>query len=263
MIDPTFFHQRHQQGAGLLDGTQASLSARPGVRMAGNGCVGADHQDLPRFRRGGSLVSSSLNHAQHRHLGGFANLFQGQRAGCIAGDDQKLRTLVEQKASARKRIAHNGGAGFRPIRQPRRVAQVQKLRSWQQRQQRPQHGQPSKPGVEYADLHRCFTPGASEARYTRVRSAWPASVSRCWPSTRKRTCAIWGKLACSVPIIESRVSVSGSIPEGWASTNDPLRSTTATVPGTTWLASRGRVMKNISFTPLFVAIGCLEFGFAY
>ena len=50
-------------------------------------------------------------------------------------------------------------------------------------------------------------------------------------------------------MMDSRVSVSGSIPDGCASTNEPLKSTTARVPAETWFASCGRLMKNISFTP--------------
>ena len=123
----------------------------------------------PVFERAARLVGSGLDHAQHRHRRRRMNFSQGERARRIAGDHQKIRALVEQKAGARERIAHDGRAGFRPIGQPRRVAQVEKLRLRKQRQQRAQHGQAAETGIEYANLqtaasHRCFTPGESEAR---------------------------------------------------------------------------------------------------
>src|SRR5208337_4727924 len=68
---------------------------------------------------------------------------------------------------------------------------------------------------------------ASAARYVRVRSACPASVSLGRPSTRKRTSATRGRLACSVAQIESTVSVSVSSPDGWLAAKAPVRFTTA------------------------------------
>src|SRR6185437_4094062 len=125
---------------------------------------------------------------------------------------------------------------LRSVRQTRRIPQKRVARIGNVPQQRAQHRQPAKARIENPNVWRLpgnrhgfvtSAPAAPEVRYVLVKSACPASDSLTCPSTRKRTSVTRGRLACSVSLIDSTVSVSVSRPDGWLAAKLPLRLITA------------------------------------
>jgi hypothetical protein len=149
MVDPALFHQRHQQRTSLLNRPQPLRPASRGIRMAGTvASVAITSTSFVAELAAAAAAPGSITPSTGTGTAS-SNRIQRQRARRIAGNHQELRALLfHQKLRALRRIPRNRPPRFRPIRQPRRIAQKDKSRPRHPLQQRLQHRQPAKAGVK-------------------------------------------------------------------------------------------------------------------
>ena len=139
------------------------------VGMAAYRGIGADDQNVARAGAVLRFVDPGIDDAQDGQRRRRPDLVQGQGAGGVAGDDQEFRPLVDQKTGAAEGIARDRRLGFRSVREPRGIPQIEIVERWEALQQGPQYREAAEAGIEDSYfrpccIHRCFVPGDSEAR---------------------------------------------------------------------------------------------------
>ncbi len=153
MVRPAFFDQGNEERAGFLERAKAVGVACCGVSVAMHGGVSGDDEDVARFRRAVSGFGSRLNHADDRNGGdGLFDVFEGEGAGGIAGDDEVVGALLfNEEARALGGVAGDGAAGFGSVREAGGVSDegVASLRGTVD--ERAQNGESAEAGVEDAD----------------------------------------------------------------------------------------------------------------
>jgi hypothetical protein len=82
---------------------------------------------------------------------GALDVFKGKSGGGVAGDDEKVGTLLVEKLCAGDGVACDGFAGLGAIRKPGGIAEVDVVSAGDQGQQGAEDGEAAEAGVEDAD----------------------------------------------------------------------------------------------------------------
>src|SRR5205823_5821285 len=156
VIEPAFFHERHEQwaGPGVHAGIRSNRGDGPLVGAARNRARGPDHADRPRPGRLHRGARTGLDDADERH--GRARLQVIERLGGdgVAGDDQGLYAALQQVGEDLRRVAAHGVRGLRAVGHARGVAEINDRLAWEALEQGARHGEPSDAGVEHAERRR-------------------------------------------------------------------------------------------------------------
>ena len=113
VVDPTFFYQGDEEGAGFLGCGQAEGGQGVEVGVGLDGRRGGQDENVGRgvFECGG--LGSGLDYAEDRDgSGGGFDLGESEGGGGVAGDDEDVGTLIEEEAGAGDGVAGDGLAGF-------------------------------------------------------------------------------------------------------------------------------------------------------
>ena len=94
-----------------------------------------------------------------RHVGERG---QAVRGDGVAGHDQQLDPVGREVARREQRVARHDLARPRPVRNPRRISEVDGVFVRQPADQRTQNGEPAHPAVEHADGRFSVSPHAAQ-----------------------------------------------------------------------------------------------------
>ena len=190
-------------------------------------------------------------------MGDGLDVVEGEGGGGVAGDDEEFGALIEEEAGAGDGVAGDGLVRLGAVGETGGVAEVDVVGVGDEREESAEDGEAAEAGVEDADGGGWFSDGHGCAASSRgcVWVWW-------WCRWRGRTRArlgvagegvvglavdeeadlgdVWGSAAWRVPMMDWRVRSSTTMPEGWLSTKEPRRLTTAMrpLPGSVGLERR-------------------------
>lgn len=129
VVDPAFFNEWNEQGAGLLNGAEISFGTGGGVSVAFDGGGGGDDHDIAGAGVGLGGVGSCFDDAEDGHGDGGADIVECERRSGVAGDDEEFGALVEEEFGGGDSVAGDGFTGFCAVGQARGVAEVEEFGS--------------------------------------------------------------------------------------------------------------------------------------
>ena len=139
--------------------------------------VGRDYQHVSAARCGARGRRSGLDHSEDRHGNRRLDCIEGQGAGGVAGDYQKLGALfAHQELRALDGIAGDGAPRLGAVGQAGGVAEKGKPRVGKTANQGAQHREAAEAGVEDAD-GGCGGRGGAHGWGTSVETASVAAAS--------------------------------------------------------------------------------------
>ena len=140
VIDPAFFNQRDEEGAGLFGGVEAMEVAEVavGVGLDGGGCGEDESLGLRVVAAGG--LDDGLDDADDGDGDCVDDLGHGEGCGGVAGDDQALGTVVLEEAGAFDGVAGDGELGFGAVGEAGGVAEVDVVGSRDERKELAEDG---------------------------------------------------------------------------------------------------------------------------
>src|SRR5204863_306805 len=110
VIEPAFFHERHEQGAGpgVNARARADRGDGPLIGAAGDRARSPDDADRPRSGRLHRRARAGLDHADERHRRALLQVGQRLRGDRIARHDQRLHAALQQVGEDLRRVAAHG-----------------------------------------------------------------------------------------------------------------------------------------------------------
>ncbi len=182
MVDPAFFYERNQEGAGFFCGFEVEGVQGLGVGVGLYGGGGGEDDDVVleeswwRFERNAGVLRFAQNDVGFIFnwnacvYGRFgcgcgsglddsydwdgevgADFFEGQGGGGVAGYDEEVGTLSEEKAGAGESVADDGLAGFGAVGEPSGVAEVDVVGAGDEGEEIVQDGEAAEAGVKDTD----------------------------------------------------------------------------------------------------------------
>jgi hypothetical protein len=152
VVDPAFFDERDEQGAGLLGGVEAEGGEGTGVGVGLDGGGGGEYEGAAGGRRGGEGgFGSGLDDADDRDGQGLLELGQRERGGGVAGDDEEVGSLRVEELCTLDGVAGDGLAGLGAVGEAGGVAEIDVVRGGDEGKQGSEDGEAAKALVEDAD----------------------------------------------------------------------------------------------------------------
>lgn len=154
VVEPAFFHQRHEQRRRLRAHERVGVLGvdGAGVGVAVDGGVGGDDADFVVARGIQCGLRAGGNHVQYGHIACFLTDFlSGNGGDGVARDDQCLNIVFQQEIDNLHGEGFDGGAGFGAVGNAGGVAEVDDVFHRQAFHQGADVGQSADAGIENAD----------------------------------------------------------------------------------------------------------------
>ena len=154
VVEPAFFHQRHEQRCGLRQDARVGIVGvdGTGIGIAVHCGVGGNNADVVVARGGQCSLRPGFNHAQHRHVAGHLLHFgSGNGGNCIAGNHQGFDLVLQQEIDNLQRKIFNRVARLHTVRHARGVAEIDNVFIGQAFHQCTDDGEAAHAGIENTD----------------------------------------------------------------------------------------------------------------
>ena len=158
-VEPSLLGERDEERRGLTGHLGARRLARDGARIRArrDGAGRRQHPDASARRRLHRRARARLDDLEHRQVELHPQPLRRHGADGVAGDHQRLHLPGLEMARTRQRVLHDCVGALRPVRDARRVAQVDDVLVRQRRSQRAHDGEATESGVE--DAQRTLSHG--------------------------------------------------------------------------------------------------------
>ena len=153
VVRPALLRKRHKQGTRLREHLHFAVlfADHPLIRAGAHRPRCPDYADFLILRGAQCLLHARHNHAEDGHIKRLAQRIQTVGACRIAGNNNRLHFLAQQKPYILLGIFRYGLLGFRPVGHARRIPEIYNIFMGHHLHNLLYHSQTANPRIKYTD----------------------------------------------------------------------------------------------------------------